>query len=121
MTSPFGSDTELLEAFPDDQACIEHLEQLRWQNRPVSPFDPASSVYKCEGNSYKCRNTNKYFNVRTGTIFEDTKIPMRKWFLALFHYLESNKSITAIALSDKIGVGRNAAQLMTKRFRSAFN
>ena len=63
----FKSLPEFSKLFPDEQACIAFLEKERWGDHVVSPFDPESKVYKCKGNRYKCKNTGKYFNVRTGT------------------------------------------------------
>ena len=71
---------ELLQAFPDEHSCISHLEELRWEENVVSPFDSSSKVYKCKDNKYRCTNTKKYFNVKTHTLFDNTKIPLRKWF-----------------------------------------
>ena len=53
MVSQFKSILDLLKAFPTEQSCIEHLEKLRWNGTPVSPFDETSVVYKCAGNRYK--------------------------------------------------------------------
>jgi hypothetical protein len=66
--------SKISKAFPNEQACIDHLEALRWKGNVVSPFDSASTVYKCKGNKYRCKNTGKYFNVKTGTMFDNTKV-----------------------------------------------
>ncbi len=44
----FNSLIDLFTAFPDEQSCINHLEQLRWNGFVVSQFDPTSKVYKCK-------------------------------------------------------------------------
>lgn len=61
----FKSIDELVKFFPTEQSCIDFLERQRWGDHVVSPYDPDSKVYKCKGNRYKCKNTGKYFNVRT--------------------------------------------------------
>lgn len=53
----FNSILELMQAFPDEQSCIIHLEALRWDGYVISPFDPLSKVYKCKNNRYRCANT----------------------------------------------------------------
>jgi transposase-like protein len=63
---------------------IEYLEQMRWGGIVESPFDSESKVYKCSKNRYKCKNTGKYFNVKTGSMFENSKISLQKWFLAIW-------------------------------------
>lgn len=86
----FGFNTllEFYQVFPDEQSCIDFLEESRWAGNIISPFDPASKVYRCKGNRYKCKNTGKYFNVRTGTIFENSKVSLRKWMLACYFVVD---------------------------------
>ena len=121
MVSEFKSTQDLLKAFPTEQACIEHLETLRWAGSPVSPFDPASTVYKCKGNRYKCKNTGKYFNVKVGTIFEDTKIPLQKWFLALYVFSSHKKGVSSHQLAKDIDVTQKTAWFMLHRLLYAFD
>lgn len=59
LNSDFKSVTELTRSFSNEQICIDHLEQIRWNGNIVSPFDAQSKVYKCAGNKYKCKNTGK--------------------------------------------------------------
>lgn len=117
----FKSILELTERFPDERACIEHLEWLRWDGNVVSPFDPESKVYKCKGIRYKCKNTGKYFNVKTGTIFEDTKIPLKKWFMALYIFSAHKKGISSHQLARDIDVTQKTAWFILHRLRYAFD
>lgn len=54
---------------------------MRWHGYVTSPFIEGSKVYKCKNNRYRCKESGKYFNVKTGTLFDNTKIPLRKWFM----------------------------------------
>jgi hypothetical protein len=117
----FATIADLLKAFPTQQSCIDHLEQLRWNGNIVSPFDPSSTVYKCKGNNYKCRNSGKYFNVKTGTIFEDTKIPLQKWFMALDVFSSHKKGFSSHQLAKDIGVTQKTAWFLLHRLRYAFD
>ena len=75
----FKSVIELINTFNTEQKCIEFLEKIRWNGNVVSPYDPTSAVYKySKNNRYKCKNFNKYFNVITGTLFENTNIKLQK-------------------------------------------
>lgn len=121
MVAEFKSIFDLLKAFPDEQSCINHLEKLQWNGNPVSPFDPTSKVYKCAGNKYKCKNTGKYFNVRTNTIFDNTKIPLQKWFLALYVFSSHKKGISSHQLARDISVTQKSAWFMLHRLRYAFD
>jgi transposase-like protein len=120
-TLGFKSIFDLINAFPTEQSCIEHLENLRWNGYVVSPFDPESKVYKCAGNKYKCKSTGKYFNVKTATIFEDTKIPLKKWFMALYIFSSHKKGISSHQLAKDITVTQKTAWFMLHRLRYAFD
>jgi len=121
MKTQFKSIFDLLKAFPDEQSCINHLEDLRWNGAVVSPFDETSQVYKCKNNRYKCKNTGKYFNVKTRTIFEDTKISLQKWFMALYVFSSHKKGISSHQLARDISVTQKTAWFLLHRLRYAFD
>lgn len=121
MLPEFKSIFDLLQAFPNEQSCIDHLEMLRWNGNPVSPFVPGGKIYKCAGNKYKCKESGKYFNVRTNTIFDNTKIPLQKWFLALYVFSSHKKGISSHQLARDITVTQKSAWFLLHRLRYAFD
>lgn len=116
----FQSILQLIKAFPNEQVCVDHLEQLRWNGNVISPFDATSKVYKCSGNKYKCKNTGKYFNVRTATLFDNTKIELQKWFLAIYIETSHKKGISSLQLAKDIDVTQKTAWFMLMRIRACF-
>jgi transposase-like protein len=116
----FNSILDLIKEFPNEQTCVEHLEQLRWNGVVISPFDETSKVYVCKGNKYKCKNTGKYFNVRTGTIFDNTKIDLQKWFLSIWLVTSHKKGISSLQLGRDIDVTQKTAWFMLQRIRNCF-
>ena len=120
INTEFKSVLDLLKSFPDEQSCINHLTELRWNGYVVSPFDPTSKVYVCKDNKYRCKNTGKYFNVRTATLFDNTKIELRKWFLAIYIVTSHNKGISSLQLSRDIDVTQKTAWFMLQRIRNCF-
>lgn len=121
MFPEFKSIFDLLKKFPTEQSCIDHLEKLMWNGNPVSPFDASSKVYKCAGNKYKCKTTGKYFNVRTGTIFDNTKVPLQKWFLANYVFSSHKKGISSHQLAKDISVTQKTAWHLLHRLRYAYD
>lgn len=109
----------IYKAIPTDQYCIEHLEKLRWNGTVVSPFDATSKVYKCSGNRYKCKNIGKYFNVKVGTIFEDTKIPLIKWFMALYIFSSHKKGISSHQLAKYTDVTQKTVACTSTMYGNA--
>jgi transposase-like protein len=111
----FNTIDDLQKKFPTEQSCIDHLESIRWNGNVVSPFDENSRVYKCAGNKYKCKNTGKYFNCRTGTIFGDTKISLQKWFMGIYLAGNHSKGISSHQLAREIEVTQKTGWFMLHR------
>jgi transposase-like protein len=119
MEFDFKSILDLVKAFPDEATCMAYLAEARWNGVVVSPFDETSKVY-VTARGYKCKNTGKYFNAKVGTIFEDTKIPLIKWFMALYTFSSHKKGISSHQLAKDITVTQKTAWFMLHRLRYAF-
>lgn len=119
---PYKSLTQLLAAFPTEQSVIDHLEMIRWNGNVVSPFDSNSKVYKCKGNKYRCLNTKRYFNVRTKSIFENSKVPLQTWLMAIYLFTAASKrGISSYSMADQLGITQKSAWFLLSRIRYAMN
>lgn len=83
----------------------------------VSPYAPTSKVYDRGDVMYRCKNTGKKFNVIIGTLFECSKVHLRKWFVAIYEITSRKKGISSIELSKRISVTYKTAWLMNHRIR----
>lgn len=110
---------DLVQKFPTEESCMKYLEQILWGGIPVSPFNPDSKVYKCKGGKYRCKTTGKYFNVKTGTMYENTKISLRKWFLAIWIVTAHKKGISSCQLGRDLDISQKAAWFLLQRIREA--
>jgi transposase-like protein len=117
------SDEEYRKRFPDSESAMRHLERMRWKDGIACPACKGMDIRRLPGkhgfhqcNSKECR---KQFNVRTGTIFEHSNIPLHRWFYAIYLELTSRKGISSINLSSKIGVSQKTAWFMQHRIREA--
>ncbi len=117
----FNSLFDLMKTFDSEDICIEYLETLMWNGNPISPFDPNSKVYKCAGHKYKCKNTGLYFNIKTSTIFDSTKISLQKWFMAIWLITMHKKGISSLQLAKDIQVTQKTAWFMLQRIRNCYN
>lgn len=104
--------------------CRIFLENARWNKCPVCPHCSVvdSKHYQLKINGvftgmYKCRSCNLRFNVKTGTMFEGSHIPLRKWFLGIYIFLSHKKGISSVQLSKDIGVTQKTAWFMLQRIR----
>lgn len=76
-----------------------------------------SDYYKY--NKYRCKNTGKYFDVKTKTIFQGTRIPLISWFEAIWTILSYKKGISSVQLGENIKVSQKTAWFMMHRIRKA--
>lgn len=111
--------SEFTASFPDENACITFLEKSRWANEPISPFTNGAA-YRFTGKPglYRCKETRQNFSVRNGTIFEESRLPLRKWFFAIF-LLNSLKGISSVQIAKYLGVTQKTAWFMLQRIRYA--
>lgn len=105
------------DAFPNEESCIRLFEKIRWEGNPVSPFDPSSKVYICKNGKYKCKNTGRYFDVKTGTPFAHTKLPFRYWMYAIFLLLSHKRGVSSCQLARDLGVTQKTAWNMLHKLR----
>ena len=109
---------DLREAFPTEESCIRHLEGLRWPSGIVCPWCAATrKFYSVRSVKYKCADCKQEFSVRKGTIFEESRLPLRKWFVAAWLITSNRKGIPSTQLAREIGVTQKTAWFMLGRLR----
>jgi transposase-like protein len=112
---------QIYKNFPTQQDCINHLENVRWNNEPVCPYCKSKKQSPmAKENRYHCNNCNTSYSVMVGTIFENTKLDFQKWFLAISLVLNAKKGISSRQLSRDIEVTKDTAWYMLMRIRKAF-
>lgn len=74
--------------FPDEESCRKYLEKRRWGNTLVCPHcGNAQKIYRYKnGKTFKCAHCGKQFKVTTGTIYENSNIPMQHIMLIDYQY-----------------------------------
>ncbi len=109
--------------FPDQQACIERLEDIRWGAEPHCPKCGSIHVArKCDGDRvgrWNCHDCHASFNVLSGTIFEKTRIPLQKWFLGIGLMVNAKKSLSSYQLARDVELTPQTALYMQQRIRAA--
>src|SRR5215510_10184409 len=115
--------------FTDDNAAREALEAVRWPNGPVCPHcgnTDQERIAKVEGTKrshrpglYYCNECRGQFTVTVGTVFERSKIPLSKWWLATHLLNSSKKGMSAHQIHRLLGVTYKTAWFMMHRIREA--
>jgi len=79
MIPNFTSLFDLFDAFPDEQACLDHLRAMRWRDGEFCPHCSGARVYHfSDKKTFKCGDCRQRYSIKVGTIFHDTKLPLRK-------------------------------------------
>jgi transposase-like protein len=110
----------LIEQFGSEERCRAYLEALRWPDEILCPrcgSDKISQIVK--RNQYDCDGCRYQFSVTAGTVFNDSHLPLWKWFLCTYLLCESKKGMSANQLSRTLGISYKTAWFLCHRIRSA--
>jgi transposase-like protein len=111
---------ELMEQFPDEEKCRSTLEELRWPDGVRCPRCNAPKVYRMNTRAqFYCETCTYQFSVTSGTIFHDTHLPLRKWLIAIYLILDSEKRFSANQMKRTVGVSYKTAWYLCHRIRAA--
>lgn len=109
---------ELRDFFKDEETCRNYLEQQRWGGNPACPFCGVVNPYRTN-RGFKCRDKecHKKFTVTVGTVAENSKIPLRIWFAAIYLGTSSKKGISSLQTSRQLGITQKTAWFLNHRIR----
>lgn len=111
---------KLIEKFNCEDRCHEYMEKLRWPGGVECPRCECTKISRLKKyRKYECADCEYQFTVRVGTVLQDSKLPLWKWFLATFLMVESKKGISANQLKRMIGVSYKTAWYLCHRIREA--
>lgn len=114
---------EFEDTFPDEIACRAYLASTRWPEGFECPrcghkdytYVSTRQLFECKACSYQC-------SLIAGTIFQDTKLPLRTWFWAIYFLVTIKKGMSAMELMRKLGFGSyETAWSMHTKIQHALN
>ena len=114
---------QVMDMFPDEAAATAWFESIVWPTGRCCGKCGATNtreVPKEKPMPYWCPDCRSYFSVRTGTAMSHTRIPLRKWAIAIYVELTSLKGISSMKLHRDIGVSQPTAWFMLHRIREAW-
>lgn len=113
---------KLIERFSDEDTCREVLKDLRWPDGVCCPRCGDCSVsWISTREQWDCNGCRYRFSVTSGTIFDNTKIPLWKWFVAAYLMIESKKGISAAQVGRTLDVSYPTAWHLCHRIREAMD
>lgn len=112
---------EFQKRFPDEKACLNHLFELRWSDGFICPrcghkrhsFIQSRRLYQCRACRYQASLT-------AGTIFHNTRTPIRKWFWMIFMMTRQKSGVAILRMQELLDIGSyKTAWLMGHKIRKA--
>lgn len=96
---------EFEDRFRTEAACRGYLVQLRWPNGFDCPHCHHGQAWVTSRGVLKCRACRKQVSVTAGTIFQDSRLPLRVWFRALWWITNQKSGLSALGLQRAVGLG----------------
>lgn len=131
---PTGTDADLnlatlLPILTNEDKAREFMEAKRWPNGPVCPHCQSTEAYRLTAKPdskspvrpgvCKCKKCRKQFTVRVGTIFEDSKLPIHKWLMAIHLMCAAKNGISSHELARQLDITQKSAWFVCHRIREA--
>ena len=106
--------------YSDEQTCIDAVASMRWPNGVECPAcGHKEHWYLKTQKRWKCKDCNRQFSVKLGTIFEDSPIALTKWLLAMWMIANCKNGVSSWEIHRALGVTQKTAWFMMHRLRLA--
>jgi transposase-like protein len=114
------SEAEFRERFGTEEACREALFGMRWREGLSCPACGGRSFCQLRTRRlFQCNRCKRQVRLTAGTVFQDTKLPLAAWFVAIYHLTQSKGGISSIELGRRLGVKQGTAWLMKHKLMRA--
>ena len=106
--------------FPDDVACLDYLDWLRWPDGFRCTHCGCEKGWRLPAGGWSCAGCRKRVRVLAGTVFQDTRTPLTVWFEAAWLMAVTKNGVSAASLQPLLGLGSyETAWAMCHKLRTA--
>ena len=111
---------DVINLFDTDEKCREILVRLRWPAGVECPRCKMPAVELATAKQlFYCKDCDYQFTVTAATSFNDSHLPLQKWFLATLLLCEAKKGMSANQIKRTLGVSYKTAWYLCHRIRAA--
>jgi transposase-like protein/predicted RNA-binding Zn-ribbon protein involved in translation (DUF1610 family) len=96
---------ELVKRFTTQEACVDYIAELRWQDGFVCPECGYKEFWRSALHQRICAKCKSKTRVLAGTLFQDTKLPLTLWFQMIWWFVGPKNGASALALMQNFGIG----------------
>lgn len=115
---------DLFNLFPDDDAATRWFEEVRWSHGRTCPMCHSTETYPNKNGKplpYHCPSCRRHFSVKTGTVMHRSKIPLRKWAIAIYLMSTNLKGVSSMKLHRDLDISQKAAWKMAHKIRRGWD
>ena len=117
----FDSLIQIADYFHSEDVCKQAIAQERWgDGAAVCPYCGSTHTHICKDGRYICKGCQRKFSVTVGTIFENTKVSLRRWFLAMYKVASTKKGVSSHQLARDLEVTQKTAWFMLHKIRGLY-
>jgi transposase-like protein len=124
MTKPETTSLyQFFRQFPDEKSSRKLFENKRWKDGVSCPHCGTSATSECKDHKpmpYRCRECRKHFSVRTGTVLEESRLPLQKWLMAIYMMTTARKGISSTQMARELGITQKSAWFLAQRIRETW-
>ena len=96
--------SEFEDRFATEEACRQYLIDLRWPDGFRCPRCGREKYWPLRGVLLQCAACGHQASVTAGTIFQDTRSPLRSWFRAMWWVAAQKNGASALGLQRVLGL-----------------
>ena len=114
----FNNIISLTSYFNTKEKCQQAIIESRWADGDVvCPYCGTHHCSKRGDGRFRCNHCLKNFSCLVGTIFENTKLPLIKWFVAMYLISSHKKGVSSHQLSRDLDITQASAWYMLQKIR----
>jgi transposase-like protein len=110
---------DFMNFFSTEQKCHEFLKSILWKDGKHCPHCGSNEImeYKSNFKKNRCKSCKMDFSMRKGTIFEESRMSLQKWFMCIYLMNSNKKGISSLSLSRQVGINKTTAWFVLQRLR----
>ena len=116
----FKSIIAVIKHFNSEDKCKEAIIEARWGDDVVCPHCGQHHCAKRKDGRFRCNKCKHNFSFKTGTIFENTKVDLQKWFVAMYLMSSHKKGVSSLQVMRDCEVTQKTAWFMLHKIRGLY-